>query len=317
MLKIGVLGADNLAKVHVQLILELKDLYQLIGFYDPNDELSNEFEVAFGVKRYLNYDELLDAIDCIDIISPVAQHYELSAIALRKSRHIFIEKPITNTVDEAKSLLSLSREASVKVQVGSTKRFNPAFIASLPLYHRPSLIESRHLIQYSAKSSSGFSVMNLLLNDIDIVLSVAKSGVKKIAATGVSIFGGKLDIVNVRIEFDNACVATLTAGRTVQENINKVHIYQKGSCFNVNFLSNELEVIRKRESEDTFNALVSGKPLVEDLNPIQEELISFHNAIVFDKDPIISLGEGCESLIVASKILDILNYSNVVINDNN
>lgn len=317
MLKIGVLGADHLTKVHVQLILELKDLYELVGFYDPNDELANEFEEAFKIKRFSNYEDLLDAIDCIDIVAPVSQHYDLSALALRKSKHIFIEKPLTKTVDEAKSLLSLSREASVKVQVGSTKRFNPAFIATLPLCSRPKLIESRHLIQYSSKSNASFSVMDLLLNDIDIVLCVAKSGVKKIVATGVSVFGEKLDIVNARIEFDNGCVATLTAGRTVQENSNKVHLFQKGSCLNVNFLSNELEIIRKREKENTFNALVSGKPMVEDFNPIQEELKSFHNSIIFDKDPIISLEEGCDSLIVASKIIDILNHSNVVINDNN
>lgn len=317
MLKIGVVGADNLAKIHVQLIRELKDLYELIGFYDPNDDIADEFEEAFKIKRFTNYDELLDAIDCIDMITPVDQHYELSALALRRSKHIFIEKPISNTVDEAKSLLSLSREASVKVQVGSTKRFNPAFIATLPLCNRPKLIESRHLIQYSSKSSASFSVMDLLLNDIDIVLCVAKSGVKKIVATGVSIFGDKLDIVNSRIEFDNGCVASLTAGRTVQENINKVHLFQKGSCLNVNFLSNELEIIRKREKEDTFNALVSGKPMVEDFNPIQEELKSFYHVIIYDKNPIISLEEGCDSLIVASKIIDLLNHSNVAINDNN
>lgn len=317
MLKIGVLGADNLAKIHVQLIRELNDLYKLVGFYDPDNELASEFEEAFDIKRFLSYDELLDAIDCIDIITPVSQHYNLSALALRKSKHIFIEKPITKTVDEAKSLLSLSREASVKVQVGSIKRFNPAFLASISLFNRPMMLESRHLIQYNSISSEKFSVMDLILNDIDVVLSIAKSGVRKISATGISIFGEKLDIINARIEFDNGFVATLIAGRTAQENKNKVHIYQKDSCINVNFLSNEIEIVRKGVAEGSFNALVSDKPYIKDFNPIQEELKSFYNSIKFDKNPIISLEEGCESLIVANKIIDILNHSNVVINDNN
>ena len=317
MLKIGVLGAGNLAKIHIQLIQELKDQFELVGFYDPEDTLASEMEEAFKVKRFLMYEELVEQVDCIDIVTLVDRHYELAALALRKSKHIFIEKPITQTVDEAKSLLNLSREASVKVQVGSIKRFNPAFSASLPFFSRPKLIESRHLIQFSNKSADTFSVMDLMMNDIDVVLCLVRSGVKRISATGASVFSNALDIVNARIEFDNGCVALLTAGRIVEKNRNDLHVYQKDSCINVNFLSNKMDIVRKGQMENTFNALISGKPKIEDKNPIKEELKSFYDVIVNDKNPIISLEEGCDSIIISSKIAEILNQTNIVINDNN
>ncbi len=317
MLKIGVLGAGNLAKIHIQLILELNEMFELVGFYEPDDSLAVEVAEAFNITRFSSYEELLSEIDCIDIVTPIVHHYELASVALRKSKHIFIEKPVTQTVDEAKSLLNLSREASVKVQVGSIKRFNPAFVECISQINRPNLIESRHLVQFNSISGDTFSVMELLMHDIDVVLSIARSGIRKISTSGVSVFSEAMDIINVRIEFDNGCVATLTAGRVAQENKNDVHIYQKGSCINVNFLTNEMEVVRMGYEEETFNALQTEKPFVEDLNPIREELKSFYQSIVEDKNPIISLEEGCESLIVLHQILERVNHLNVAITDNN
>jgi predicted dehydrogenase len=317
MLKIGVIGADNLARIHIQLILGLKDQFDLVGFYDDDDVIASEVEELFKIKRFLNYETLLEAVHCVDIVTPAVRHYELAAIALRKSKHIFIEKPITQSVEEAKSLLNLSTEASVKVQVGSIKRFNPAFSASIELVRRPMLIESRHLIQFNSNARENFSVMELLMHDLDVVLTVAKSGIRKISASGVSVFTDTIDVVNVRLEFDNDCVALLTAGRVVQENCNDVHIYQKEACINVDFLKNKVKVVRLGSKGSAFSNLAADTPSVTNYNPIQEEMRSFYSSILHDKNPIISLEEGCDSLIVGSKIMEILSSRNVVINDNN
>lgn len=313
MLKIGVLGASELAKDHIRILLELKGQFELVGFYDPLDGLAEELVKSFSLKRFLFYEELLDQVDCIDIVSPTIKHYEFASIALRKSKHIFIEKPLTQTIDEAKSLISLSREASVKVQIGSVERFNPAFLKSFPFIKRPMFIEMNRLYQYNKQSTDMSLVMDAMMNDIDIVLSSVKSGIKKISATGTSVFSDDFDIVNTRIEFDNGCVANLTGSRVAQEKKCNASFFQAESIVNVNFLLNEMEVIHSGGVE----GLISERPMMNENNPKLEELKSFHEVIKKDLDPVVSLSNGYESLIVAHKILGLLKHSTVFAVDNN
>jgi predicted dehydrogenase len=316
MLKIGILGANELAKDHIRILFELKGQFEFIGFYDPNDELSSELIESFLVKRFLSYDELLDQVDCIDIVSPTIKHYEFASIALRKSKHIFIEKPLTQTIDEAKSLINLSREASVKVQIGSVERFNSAFLESLPFLNRPMLIETHRLYHHNSQNESSV-VMDLMMNDIDVILSVVKSGVKKISASGSCVFSDSLDIVNARIEFDNGCVASLTASRVAQQKKCQSSFYQKESIVNIDSLLNELEVVSLDSKESSFNKMIlSERPIIKEKNPKLEEFKSFYDAIKNDNDPIVSLANGYSSLVVAHKILELLNHSNIVVNDN-
>lgn len=318
MLKIGVLGAGDLAKIHIRLIIELKDKFELVGFYEPNDELAIGIIELFNIKRYLTYDDLLNEVDCVNIITSTLKHYELATIALKKSKHIFIEKPITQTIDEAKLLINLSREASVKVQVGSTNRFNPAFLSSISSINKPKLIESHNHLQYNSQSSEISLVMDLMMSDIDIVLSIVKSGIRKISSSGVSVFSHEHDIINARIEFDNGCVANLNVSRLAKFYRNETQFYQKEKCVNVNFLTNEFEeIVLEKLDQNKSNTKISILPEIQELNPIKNELMSFHDVIMNDEDPIVSLGDGYSSLVVAQTILEKLNHSIVTLNDNN
>lgn len=316
MLKIGLLGASGLAKIHIRLLIELHDQFELVGFYEPDDLKAKQISDIYGVKRFLSYDDLLKKADCVDIVSSTLKHYEFATLALRKSKHIFLENPITHTIEEARSLINLSREASVKFQVGSTNRFNPAFLASVSSINKPKLIDAQNHLQYNAESSEISLVLDLMMSDIDIILTIVKSGIRKISATGISVFSKENDIVNVKLEFDNGCVANLSASRLSKFYRNEMQFFQKEKCITVNFLTNELEEVAIEHTEDS-RLIVSTAPEIKALNPIKNELKSFYDVIVNDTDPIVSLSDGYDSLTIAHKILDILNHSKVTAVDNN
>ena len=308
MLKIGILGATEIAKDHIRILLELKNQFTIIGFYDPYDNLADEIIESFSIERFYNYEDLLDQVDCIDIVSPTIKHFEFASIALRKSKHIFIEKPLTQTIDEAKSLMSLSREASVKVQIGSTERFNSAFLKSLEFIKRPMFIETHRLHQFNSQLSDVSVVLDLMINDIDVILSIVKSSVRKVVASGAIVFSDTYDIVNARIEFDNGCVACLTASRISNQKKCESLIFQKGSIVNVNFLLDELEIVSSNDRIfDSPKKIISERPIFKVSNPKLEEFKSLYDSIINDFEPIVSLTNGYDSLSVALKIIDILN----------
>lgn len=331
MLKIGVLGASNLAKDHIRILLELKSQFELIGFYDPCDKLAEELMGSFSIKRFSMYKNLLEEVECIDIVSPTIKHYEFASIALRKSKHIFIEKPLTQTIDEAKSLISLSREASVKVQIGSIERFNPAFLKSIDFVKRPMYIETHRLNHYSTHVNDISVVMDLMMNDIDVILSIVKSGVRKVSASGASVFSDAFDIVSARIEFDNGCVANLTASRISMKNMRKTRFFQKDAYISVDFLDKKSEVFKIQDLEGVANPfdivldlgegkqakkIIFDQPEVELTNAIKEELKTFYEAITNDTTPIVSISDGYLALDIAQKIIDKINASPILLTDN-
>lgn len=332
MLKIGVLGAGHLGKIHIRLIQELSDNYQLVGFYDPNDKNAEEVSNQFGIKRFDSISDLLDQVDCVDIITPTIAHFDCASQALRKSKHVFIEKPVTQTVDEARVLMQLAREANVKVQVGHVERFNPAFQAALPYFNKPMFIETHRLAQFNPRGTDVPVVLDLMIHDLDYILSVVQSGIKRISASGVAVVSDTPDITNARIEFDNGCVANLTASRISMKNMRKSRFFQKDAYISVDFLTKELEVVRMEDVEgepdplDVVFDLGGGKPVkkiyfdkpeLEPINAIKEELRTFHDAIVNDVVPVVPLEDGFRALDVAQKILDKLKSSGNLILDNN
>lgn len=331
MLKIGVLGAGHLGRIHIRLLLELKDEFEFVGFYDPSDENATEAIEKFGIQRYATIQELLNDVDCIDIVTPTLAHYDCASLALRKSKHVFIEKPVTQTVEEARSLMELAREADVKVQVGHVERFNPAFQSAIPYFNKPMFIETHRLAQFNPRGTDVPVVLDLMIHDLDIILSVVKSGIKRISASGVSVVSDTPDITNARIEFDNGCVANLTASRISMKNMRKSRFFQKDAYISVDFLSKELEVVRMEDIEgepspfDIVFELGEGKPSkkiyfdkpeIEETNAIKEELRTFAESIKNDTTPLVSLDDGYRALDVAQKILDKLNSSTAVITDN-
>lgn len=331
MLKIGVLGAGHLGKIHIRLILELKEEFELIGFYDPNDTIAADVVEKFGIKRIDTVQDLLDQVDCVDIVTPTLAHFDMASQALRKSKHVFIEKPVTETVEEARSLMGLAREANVKVQVGHVERFNPAFQAALPYFNKPMFIETHRLAQFNPRGTDVPVVLDLMIHDLDIILSVVKSGIKRISASGVAVVSDTPDITNARIEFDNGCVANLTASRISMKNMRKSRFFQKDAYIGVDFLTKELEVVRMEDVQGEPNPLDiifdmgEGKPVkkiffdkpdIGEINAIKEELRTFYNSIVNDSTPLVSLEDGFLALDVAQKILDKLKSTSANLVDN-
>jgi len=318
MLKIGVLGAGHLGKIHLKLIKELS-VYELVGFYDPDPETSIQVSESMLVKHYESLDQLLNDCDVIDIVTPTVNHFDCAVIALRLSKHLFIEKPLANTVAEAKEMMGLAEEANVKVQVGHVERFNPAFKAAFSYIKQPMFIETHRLAQFNPRGTDVSVVLDLMIHDIDIVLSTVKSTVKKISTSGVAVVSDTPDIANARIEFDNGCVANLTASRISMKNMRKSRFFQKDAYISVDFLSKSAEVVRLKEvfGEPDPLALTidlgEGKgskqiyfenPKVEDSNAIKEELQSFAEAILNDKKPLVSIEDGYDALLVAHQIAD-------------
>lgn len=331
MLKVGVLGAGHLGKIHMRLLLELKDQYEFVGFYDPDDKNANQAMELYGIQRFSEVEELLDKVDCIDIVTPTITHFELAGKALRKSRHVFIEKPVTETAEEAKILSNLAHEAGVKVQVGHVERFNPAFQAALPYLKNPMFIETHRLAQFNPRGTDVPVVLDLMIHDLDAILSVVNSGVKRISASGVAVVSDTPDIANARIEFDNGCVANLTASRISLKNMRKSRFFQKDAYISVDFLTKEMEVVRMETIEgepDPFDMVFDmgeGKPIkrilfdkpdIQDHNAIKQELLSFHEAVIQDTIPVVSIEDGRLALEVAQQIMEKLKLSSSFLVDN-
>ena len=332
MLKVGVLGAGHLGKIHIRLLLELTDYFEFVGFFDPSEDNAEKAIEQYNIKRFATISELLDAVDCIDIVTPTLSHFDCASQALRKSKHVFIEKPVTETVDEARILMGLAREANVKVQVGHVERFNPAFQAALPFFNKPMFIETHRLAQFNPRGTDVPVVLDLMIHDLDIILSVVKSGIKRISASGVAVVSDTHDITNARIEFDNGCVANLTASRISLKNMRKSRFFQKDAYISVDFLTKELEVVRMEDVEgeadplDIVFDLGAGKPVkkiffdkpeIGEVNAIKEELRTFAEAIIEDKMPIVPIEDGYRALDVAQQILDKLKVSTNISIDNN
>lgn len=318
MLKIGVFGAGHLGKIHVRILKELSSHFDLIGFHDSNGETAQLVSNEFGIKHFESASELLNLVDCIDVVTPTFSHYEYACDAMKSRKHVFIEKPLAETMEEAKKLVSLCHEADVKVQVGHVERFNPAFQAAVPYIDSPMFIETHRLAQFNPRGTDVPVVLDLMIHDLDIILSVVKSRVKKVSASGVAVVSDSHDITNARLEFENGCVANLTASRISLKNMRKSRFFQKDAYISVDFLSKELEVVRMQDvlgEPDPFDIVLEigkgdikkkiliDKPELEEVNAIKEELKSFHDSIIKNISPKVSIESGYDALELAYKIL--------------
>lgn len=320
MLKIGVLGAGHLGKIHIKCLLELKDTYEIVGFYDPDPAKQKEVSESFGLQAFATYDELLQLCDVVDIVTPTLSHYDCASAALRASKHVFIEKPITNTLDEAKSLVSLAEEAQVKVQVGHVERFNPAFTTVKDKLNQPRFIETHRLAEFNPRGTDVSVVLDLMIHDIDVVLSATGANVKRVSASGVAVVSDTPDIANARLEFDNGCVANLTASRISLKNMRKSRFFQKDAYIAVDFLTRTSEIVRMKTVEGEPNPfgihidLGEGKgskeiffekpDIPENANAIRDELASLAWAIQNDQQPVVTAADGYRALEVAHRILE-------------
>ncbi|WP_452223050.1 Gfo/Idh/MocA family protein [Lacinutrix chionoecetis] len=317
MLNAGVLGAGHLGKIHLRL-LNQSEKYNLVGFYDANEENGKKIEAEFGYKFFNSIETLIDAVDMVDIVTPTLSHYDCARQAIAKGKHIFIEKPITNTVEEAETLRTLVAEYGVKGQVGHVERFNPAFIAVKDQLHNPMFIEAHRLAEFNPRGTDVPVVLDLMIHDIDVILSVVKSKVKSVSASGVSVISDTPDIANARIEFVNGCVANLTASRISLKNMRKTRFFQKDAYISVDFLDKKCEVVKMKDApknpgdfdmilqnaEGIKKQIYFDNPEITSNNAILDELESFADAINSNTKPVVTLHDGTEALRVATMVID-------------
>ncbi len=317
MLKVGVLGAGHLGKIHLRL-LQQSAKYELVGFYDENAEYADKVAAEFGYKRFPTIATLIHAVDVVDIVTPTLSHYKCARVAIKSGKHIFIEKPISNTVEEAEEIIELAREHNVKGQVGHVERFNPAFIAVKNVIENPMFIETHRLAEFNPRGTDVPVVLDLMIHDIDAILSVVRSKVKNINASGVSVISDTPDIANARIEFENGCVANLTASRISLKNMRKSRFFQKDAYISVDFLEKKCEVVKMKDAPEVpgdFDMILQNaegvkkqiyfaNPDIEHNNAILDELETFADAITQNTTPVVTLEHGTEALRVAYQIID-------------
>ena len=316
-LKAGVLGAGHLGKIHLKLLQE-SEKYELVGFYDPDASNGKKVENEFGYKFFDSLEALIDAVDMVDIVTPTLSHYTCAIKAITKGKHIFIEKPITNTVEEAEHIRLLISENNLRGQVGHVERFNPAFKAVKDDIKSPMFIETHRLAEFNPRGTDVPVVLDLMIHDIDIILSVVKSPVKNITASGVSVISETPDIANARIEFENGCVANLTASRISMKNMRKSRFFQKDAYISVDFLEKLVEVVKMKDAPETpgdFDMVLQNaegvkkqiyfeNPEIAPNNAILDELESFADAINNNSSPVVTLRDGTDALRVAHQIID-------------
>ncbi|PCE64151.1 Gfo/Idh/MocA family protein [Sediminicola luteus] len=317
MLKAGVLGAGHLGKIHLRL-LNQSEKYELVGFYDPDAINGKKVADEFGYTYFDNINTLIEAVDVVDIVTPTLSHFECAEKAMEKGKHVFIEKPITNTLDEAKALLGFERKYGVIGQVGHVERFNPAFMAVREKISEPMFIETHRLAEFNPRGTDVPVVLDLMIHDIDVILSIVNSPVKQVNASGVSVISKSPDIANARIEFENGCVANLTASRISLKNMRKSRFFQKDAYISVDFLEKKVEVVKMKDAPEQpgdFDMILQNaegekkqiyfeNPDIEANNAILDELETFADAINGNTTPIVSLKQGTQALEVALMIIE-------------
>ncbi len=317
MIKAGVLGAGHLGKIHLRLLNE-SDRYELIGFYDPDKKNAQIVSKEKGYKYFDTPEALVKAVDMVDIVTPTLSHHEMAMLSLKHGKQIFIEKPIANNVDEANEVTDFAKANNLLGQVGHVERFNPAFKAAISSITDPMFIESHRLSEFNPRGTDVPVVLDLMIHDIDIVLSLVKSPIKSVSASGVSVISATPDIANARIEFENGCVANLTASRISLKTMRKTRFFQKDAYISVDFLEKKVEIVKMKDApkeladfamilqnaEGKKKQIYFENPKIETSNAILDELESFADAIENQTTPIVSLENGTKALEVANMIID-------------
>ncbi|MEQ1675168.1 MAG: Gfo/Idh/MocA family oxidoreductase [Chitinophagaceae bacterium] len=315
MLKVGVFGVGHLGKFHLNNWKEIAGV-ELVGFFDPNDDTANEVSDKYQLPRFLDADALMDACDAIDVVAPTNFHFEWCEKAIKKGKHVFVEKPLANTMEEARQLVKFAQESGIKFQVGHVERFNPAFLAIKDMPLNPMFIEVHRLAQFNPRGTEVSVILDLMIHDIDIILSIVKSDVKTISASGVGVMTETPDIANVRIEFHNGCVANLTSSRISMKKMRKIRLFQKDSYIGIDFLNKKTEIIKLKEPQDSNvfafdietpsgkKTIAMANPVVPEVNAIKMELSSFADAIMNNTKPIVSEMDGLMAMDVAHQILE-------------
>ena len=317
-LKVGLFGVGHLGKIHLKCLKEVAAL-EVEGIYDPDQSRAESVAAEFGVKSYKSVEALLETVQAVIIVSPTITHFELAKAAIERGIHVFIEKPVTETPEEAKRLLDLSHQHKVIAQVGHVERFNPAFTAIKGMKLAPMFIEVHRIATFNPRGMDVSVVLDLMIHDLDIILSMIDAEVNRISASGVGVIGKLPDIANARIEFSNGCVANLTASRMSFKQMRKLRLFQQDAYISMDFLEKETTIIRLYEKDSAD--FPKDAPLMElttddvkkwvhisqaetvPANAIEQELTAFAEAILEQKPPPVSIEDGYKALKLAFGIL--------------
>jgi predicted dehydrogenase len=322
MLKVGVFGVGHLGKFHLNNWKEIKAA-ELVGFYDPDDSIAQEVSEKYQIPRFEDPEHLIEACDVVDIVAPTPFHFSLCEKAIRKGRHVFVEKPLANTMDEARELVKLVKESNVKLQVGHVERFNPAFLSLQSTTLNPMFIEVHRLAQFNPRGTEVSVILDLMIHDIDIILSLVKSEVKSISASGVAVMTETPDIANVRIEFNNGCVANLTSSRISMKKMRKMRLFQKDAYIGIDFLNKKTEIIKLKTPQDldvfAFDIETPGgkktialsNPTVPEVNAIRMELEKFCESILENRPTRVSEVDGFRAMDIAHQILRKIQHNTI------
>ena len=325
MLKVGVIGVGHLGKFHLNNWKQIPSV-EIVGFFDPNNEAAAEVEKTYGIKRFMDEAELIDAVDAIDVVTPTHLHFSVCEMAIKMGKHVFVEKPMASNIEEGKKIMQMVKEANVKLQVGHVERFNPAFTALKNETLKPLFIEVHRLAQFNPRGTEVSVIFDLMIHDIDIILSIVKSDVKNIYASGVAVLTDTPDIANVRIEFNNGCVANLTSSRISMKKMRKIRLFQKDAYIGIDFLEKNTEIIKLKlpDETDAFSfdiethqgtkTISISNPVVEEGNAILSELSSFVEAIENDEPTVVNEIDGFLAMEVAHQILDKISKSASLVN---
>jgi len=323
MLKIGVIGAGHLGKIHLRLLKEIPAA-ELVGFHEHHTGVAEKVSNEFGVKYFSSAEELIAECDAVDIVTPTISHFEIASLAISKNKHVFIEKPISTTVAEADEIVRMVEERNLKSQIGHVERFNPAFLAAADYLNQPMFIETHRLAEFNPRGTDVSVVHDLMIHDIDVVLSVVKSEVRNVSASGVAVVSDTPDIANARIEFENGCVANLTSSRISLKNMRKSRFFQRDAYISVDFLKKKTEVVRLKSvtgepgpldlvidlgNDKGFKQIYFDNIKIEEGNAIKMELELFIQSILNDTPTPVTANDGRRALEVAHHVMDKLNAS--------
>lgn len=324
MLKVGVFGVGHLGKFHLNNWKEIEGV-KLAGFFDPDNDNAKTVSEQYGLKRFTDEEKLIDACDIVDVVAPTHHHFHICMQAIRKGKHVFVEKPLAHTIQEGRDLVNMVREANIKMQVGHVERFNPAYLAIRDMQLNPMFIEVHRLAQFNPRGTEVSVILDLMIHDIDIILSLVKSDVKHISASGVAVMTDTPDIANVRIEFNNGCVANLTSSRISMKKMRKMRLFQKDAYLGIDFLEKKTEIIKLKQPDDanvfSFDietpngkkTIAIANPKVEPLNAIKLELEAFVDSIVYNKPTVVSEIDGFLAMEVAHQILDKISNTSILV----
>jgi len=316
--KVAVIGVGHLGTLHSKMFCQIKEC-ELVGVYDIDLEKAKAKAAEFKTKQFWSLEEVFDNCDAVSVVATTSAHYEICKKAFEAKKDVFVEKPITANISEAEELISLAEKNNLIFQVGHIERFNPAVMSLSNYKIEPMFIQSDRLSQFNPRGTDVAVVLDLMIHDIDLILSFVKSEPVDIRASGVAVVSDYIDIANARIEFENGCVANVTASRISQKKMRKMRIFQKDAYIAIDFNAGVSEVFRLVKPEivlsdpfvsfgeigigDKKRMVIYEQPEIKEINALKYELEMFIKSCLDRTPPIVSGSDGLKALKVANMIV--------------